>query len=100
MPLFEPAALEALLKATSGLPRKVNPLAHHALMATALASDESVERLLRWACPHSAASNFVSLDVLRATDTLTSNAPKYNKRYATAKATEVARVAIRATIEP
>jgi type II secretory pathway predicted ATPase ExeA len=36
-PLFEPAAIEALFQATSGLPRKVNLLAHHALMAAALA---------------------------------------------------------------
>lgn len=37
VPLFEPAALEALYQATSGLPRKVNLLAHHALTASALA---------------------------------------------------------------
>jgi type II secretory pathway predicted ATPase ExeA len=37
LPLFEPAAIEALFQATSGLPRKVNLLAHHALMAAALA---------------------------------------------------------------
>lgn len=37
MPLFEPAALEALYQATQGLPRKVNRLAHYALSAAALA---------------------------------------------------------------
>lgn len=37
LPLFEPAALEALYQATHGLPRKVNRLAHYALSATALA---------------------------------------------------------------
>ncbi len=37
VPLFEPAALEAIYQATSGLPRKVNLLAHHALTASALA---------------------------------------------------------------
>jgi type II secretory pathway predicted ATPase ExeA len=36
MPLFEPAAQEALFQATSGLPRKINLLAHHALLAAAL----------------------------------------------------------------
>ncbi|WP_242396433.1 hypothetical protein [Anaeromyxobacter oryzisoli] len=36
MPLFEPAALEAIHHATSGLPRKVNLLAHHALTAAVL----------------------------------------------------------------
>jgi type II secretory pathway predicted ATPase ExeA len=37
LPLFEPAATEALFQATHGLPRKVNLLAHHALLAAALA---------------------------------------------------------------
>lgn len=37
LPLFEPPALEAIHHATSGLPRKVNLLAHHALTAAALA---------------------------------------------------------------
>lgn len=36
LPLFEPAALEAIAQATNGLPRKVNLLAHHALTAAAL----------------------------------------------------------------
>jgi type II secretory pathway predicted ATPase ExeA len=36
LPLFEPAASEALFQATHGLPRKVNLLAHHALLAAAL----------------------------------------------------------------
>jgi type II secretory pathway predicted ATPase ExeA len=36
-PLFEPAAEEALFQATSGLPRKINLLAHHTLIAAALA---------------------------------------------------------------
>jgi general secretion pathway protein A len=35
--LFEPAAEEALFQATSGLPRKINLLAHHTLIAAALA---------------------------------------------------------------
>jgi len=38
LPLFEPPALEAIQHATSGLPRKVNLLAHHALTAAALAN--------------------------------------------------------------
>jgi type II secretory pathway predicted ATPase ExeA len=37
LPLFEPAAIEAIYQATQGLPRKVNLLAHHTLMAAALA---------------------------------------------------------------
>jgi general secretion pathway protein A len=37
LPLFEHAAQEAIFQATSGLPRKVNGLAHHALSAAALA---------------------------------------------------------------
>jgi hypothetical protein len=36
MPLFEPAAVEALFQATQGLPRKINLLAHHTLIAAAL----------------------------------------------------------------
>ena len=42
LPLFEPAAHEALFQATSGLPRKVNLLAHHALMAAAIARAKAV----------------------------------------------------------
>ncbi len=42
LPLFEPAATEAVFQATSGLPRKVNSLAHHALMAAALAKAKAV----------------------------------------------------------
>ncbi len=42
LPLFEPAALEAIYHATSGLPRKVNGLAHHALSAAALAKRQTV----------------------------------------------------------
>lgn len=37
LPLFEPAAVEAIFQATQGLPRKVNLLAHHALLAAAVA---------------------------------------------------------------
>lgn len=36
LPLFEPAAEEALFQATSGLPRRINLLAHHTLIAAAL----------------------------------------------------------------
>jgi general secretion pathway protein A len=42
LPLFEAPALEALFQATSGLPRKVNLLAHHALLAAALAKAKTV----------------------------------------------------------
>jgi type II secretory pathway predicted ATPase ExeA len=37
LPLFDTSAVEALYQATSGLPRRLNLLAHHALMAAALA---------------------------------------------------------------
>jgi general secretion pathway protein A len=37
LPLFEPAAIEALYHATQGLPRKINRAAHYALSAAALA---------------------------------------------------------------
>lgn len=40
--LFEPAAHEALFQATGGLPRKINLLAHHSLLATAIARAKSV----------------------------------------------------------
>jgi type II secretory pathway predicted ATPase ExeA len=42
VPLFEPAAQEALYQATNGLPRKVNSLAHHALLAAALGKAKTV----------------------------------------------------------
>jgi type II secretory pathway predicted ATPase ExeA len=42
LPLFEPPALEAVFQATSGLPRKINLLGHHSLMAAALAKAKSV----------------------------------------------------------
>jgi type II secretory pathway predicted ATPase ExeA len=42
LPLFEPPAVEAVFQATKGLPRKVNALSHHCLMAAALAKDSSV----------------------------------------------------------
>jgi general secretion pathway protein A len=42
LPLFEPAAIEAIFQATGGLPRKVNLLAHHALMAAALPRAKAV----------------------------------------------------------
>jgi type II secretory pathway predicted ATPase ExeA len=40
--VFEPAAHEALFQATGGLPRKVNLLAHHALLAAALSRARTV----------------------------------------------------------
>jgi len=42
LPIFEPATQEAIFQASSGLPRKVNLLAHHALMAAALARAKTV----------------------------------------------------------
>jgi type II secretory pathway predicted ATPase ExeA len=42
LPLFEPAAQHAIFQSTQGLPRKVNLLAHHALMAAALARAKAV----------------------------------------------------------
>ena len=51
LPLFEPAAIEAIFQATKGLPRKVNLLAHHTLIAAALdkakaASGEHVQHAI------------------------------------------------------
>jgi type II secretory pathway predicted ATPase ExeA len=51
LPLFEPAAIEAIFQATKGLPRKVGTLAHHTLLAAALdkaktATEEHVQRAL------------------------------------------------------
>ncbi len=40
--LFEPSAQEAVFQATGGLPRKVNLLAHHALLAAALQRAKTV----------------------------------------------------------
>lgn len=42
LPLFEPAAEEAIFQATHGKPRKVNRVAHYALGATAIAKAKSV----------------------------------------------------------
>lgn len=39
--LFEPSAIEAIFQATNGVPRKINALAHHALMAAALAKTKT-----------------------------------------------------------
>jgi type II secretory pathway predicted ATPase ExeA len=36
VPLFDPSAEEAIYQATGGLPRKINLLAHHTLLAAAL----------------------------------------------------------------
>lgn len=42
LPLFEPAAVEAIFQATQALPRKVNRLAHYALTAAAIDQARSV----------------------------------------------------------
>jgi general secretion pathway protein A len=42
LPLFEPPTVEAIFQAASGLPRKINALAHHALIAAAIARAKSV----------------------------------------------------------
>ena len=42
LPLFEPAAIEALFQASQGLPRKLNRAAHYALSAAALARARQV----------------------------------------------------------
>ena len=41
-PVFEPPAIEAIYQATSGLPRRTNLLAHHALLAAAIAKANNV----------------------------------------------------------
>ena len=42
VPLFEPPTVEAIFQASSGLPRKANALAHHALFAAAITKAKSV----------------------------------------------------------
>lgn len=42
LPLFEPAAVEAVFQASKGLPRKINRLAHHGLIAAAVAKSKTV----------------------------------------------------------
>jgi type II secretory pathway predicted ATPase ExeA len=42
LPLFEPAAQEAIYQSTQGLVRKVNNLCHHALLAAALGRAKTV----------------------------------------------------------
>jgi type II secretory pathway predicted ATPase ExeA len=42
LPLFEPAAVEALFQATQGMPRKVNRLAHYALTSAALQKAKAI----------------------------------------------------------
>lgn len=41
-PVFEPPAIEAIYQATSGLPRRTNLLAHHALLAAAIGKANNV----------------------------------------------------------
>jgi len=42
LPLFDPAAIEALYQATQGLPRKVNRAAHYALSAAAATKSRQI----------------------------------------------------------
>jgi len=42
LPLLEPAAAEAIYQASTGLPRKANLLAHHALFAAAISKSKSI----------------------------------------------------------
>ena len=42
LPLFEPATVEAIFQASSGLPRKANALAHHALLAAAIGKAKTI----------------------------------------------------------
>ncbi len=42
LPLFEPPAVEALFQASQGMPRKINRLAHYALISAALAKAQTV----------------------------------------------------------
>jgi len=42
LPLFEPAAVEAIYQATQALPRKINRLAHYAMVAAAIAKSKNV----------------------------------------------------------
>ena len=56
LPLFEPAAIEALFHATQGLPRKINRIAHYALSAAALARTTAGVQLPQHAIPEMMAS--------------------------------------------
>jgi type II secretory pathway predicted ATPase ExeA len=42
LPVFEPPTVEAIYQASSGLPRKANALAHHALIAAAIAKAKTI----------------------------------------------------------
>ena len=42
LPLFETPAVEAIFQAASGLPRRANALAHHALFAAAIQKAKSI----------------------------------------------------------
>jgi type II secretory pathway predicted ATPase ExeA len=42
LPLFEASTAEAIFQASSGLPRKANLIAHHALFAAAIAKAKSI----------------------------------------------------------
>jgi type II secretory pathway predicted ATPase ExeA len=42
LPLFEPATVEAIYQASTGLPRKANSLAHHSLFAAAIGKAKTV----------------------------------------------------------
>lgn len=42
LPLFEPPTIEAIYQASTGLPRKANSLAHHALFAAAIGKAKTV----------------------------------------------------------
>ena len=42
LPLFEPATIEAIYQASTGLPRKANSLAHHSLLAGAISKAKTV----------------------------------------------------------
>jgi general secretion pathway protein A len=42
LPLFEPATVEAIYQASTGLPRKANSLAHHSLLAAAIAKAKTI----------------------------------------------------------
>jgi type II secretory pathway predicted ATPase ExeA len=41
LPLFEAAAVEAIFQATQGVPRRVNSVAHHTLIAATLAKTKA-----------------------------------------------------------
>jgi hypothetical protein len=64
LPLFEPPTVEAIYQTSSGLPRKANSLAHHALFAAAIGKAKTVTT----EHPSSSASATIHSAIVRSSD--------------------------------